>query len=164
VNPSDPSAFSKIALSLAPLAGKYATLLFAIGLMNASLMAASVLPLTTTYAITEAFGLERGINKSFREAPAFLTIYTSLIVLGAATAMFPGAPLALITNLPNILNGVLLPLLLPLLILLANDRRILGRYANGPFTNVLSGAVFIFLTGVTVVFLASILFPGRFGT
>jgi NRAMP (natural resistance-associated macrophage protein)-like metal ion transporter len=162
VDPSDPSAFNKIALSLAPLAGQYATLLFAIGLLNASLMAASVLPLTTTYAITEAFGLERGINKSFREAPAFLTIYTSLIVLGAATALFPGAPLALITNLPNIVNGVLLPLLLPLLLLLANDRRILGRYANGLFTNVLSGAVFIFLTAVTVVFLATILFPGLF--
>jgi NRAMP (natural resistance-associated macrophage protein)-like metal ion transporter len=162
VDPSDPSAFNKIALSLAPLAGQYATLLFAIGLMNASLMAASVLPLTTTYAITEAFGLERGINKSFREAPAFLTIYTTLIVLGAATALFPGAPLALITNLPNIVNGVLLPLLLPLLLLLANDRRILGRYANGLFTNILSGAVFIFLTAVTVVFLASILFPGLF--
>ncbi|HLB78102.1 MAG TPA: divalent metal cation transporter, partial [Candidatus Dormibacteraeota bacterium] len=163
VDPSDPSAFSKIALSLAPLAGKYATLLFALGLMNASLMAASVLPLTTTYAITEAFGLERGIDKSFREAPAFLTIYTTLIVLGAAIAMFPGAPLALITNLPNIVNGLLLPLLLPLLLLLANDRRILGRYANGLFTNVLSGAVFVFLTGVTVVFLASIFFPGLFG-
>jgi Mn2+/Fe2+ NRAMP family transporter len=164
VNPSDPSAFSKIALSLAPLAGKYATLLFALGLMNASLMAASVLPLTTTYAITEAFGLERGIDKSFREAPAFLTIYTSLIVLGAAIAMFPGAPLALITNLPNIVNGLLLPLLLPLLLLLANDRRILGRYANGLFTNVLSGAVFVFLTAVTIVFLGSIFVPGLFGS
>ncbi len=81
VNPSDPSAFSKIALALKPLAGQYAEQLFAIGLLNASLMAASVLPLSTTYAITEAFGLERGIDKSFREAPAFLTIYTATIVI-----------------------------------------------------------------------------------
>jgi len=163
VDPSDPSAFSKIALSLAPLAGQYSTILFAIGLMNASLMAASVLPLTTTYAITEAFGLERGIDKSFREAPAFLTIYTTLIVLGAAVAMFPGAPLALITNLPNIVNGMMLPLLLPVLIILANDKRILGKYKNGRATNVLAGAVFLFLTGVTLIFLVSIFLPGLFG-
>ena len=130
--------------------------------MNASLMAASVLPLTTTYAITEAFGFERGIDKSFREAPAFQTIYTSLIVLGAGVAMFPGAPLALITNLPNIVNGLMLPLLLPLLLILANDKRVLGRYRNGLFTNALSGVVFAFLTGVTLIFLASIFLPGLF--
>jgi NRAMP (natural resistance-associated macrophage protein)-like metal ion transporter len=163
IDPSDPSAFNKIALSLKPLAGQYATILFAVGLMNASLMAASVLPLTTTYAITEAFGFERGIDKSFREAPAFLTIYTTLIVLGAAVAMFPGAPLALITNLPNIVNGLLLPLLLPLLLVLANDRRIMGRHVNGRLTNVLSGAVFLFLTAVTIAFLASIFVPSLFG-
>jgi NRAMP (natural resistance-associated macrophage protein)-like metal ion transporter len=164
VDPSDPSAFAKIALSLKPLAGQYATLLFAIGLMNASLMAASVLPLTTTYAITEAFGFERGIDKSFREAPVFLTIYTLLIVLGALVAMFPGAPLALITNLPNIVNGLMLPLLLPVLIILANDKRVLGRYRNGVAANILAGAVFVFLTCVTLVFLASIFFPGLFGS
>jgi NRAMP (natural resistance-associated macrophage protein)-like metal ion transporter len=162
VDPADPTAFNKIAQALQPLAGSYAELLFAVGLINASLMAASVLPLSTTYAITEAFGFERGIDKSFREAPAFLTIYTSLIVLGAGIAMFPGAPLALITNLPNIINGSLLPLLLPLLIILVNDRRIMGRYSNGVIGNVLAIIVFIFLTGVTVLFLASIFFPRLF--
>jgi NRAMP (natural resistance-associated macrophage protein)-like metal ion transporter len=163
VDPSDSGAFAKIALALQPLAGKYAQLLFALGLLNASLMAASVLPLSTTYAITEAFGLERGISKSFREAPAFIGIYTSIIVLGAGIAMFPGAPLALITNLPNIINGLMLPLLLPLLILLANDRRVMGRYVNGSFANVMSGAVFVFLTVVTLAFLASTFFPSLFG-
>jgi Mn2+/Fe2+ NRAMP family transporter len=162
VDPADPSAFNKIALALKPLAGQYAEQLFAIGLINASLMAASVLPLSTTYAITEAFGFERGIDKSFREAPAFLTIYTTLIVLGAGVAMFPGAPLALITNLPNIVNGLMLPLLLPILILLANDKRIMGRYINGRFGNVISGAVFLFLSGVTVAFLLSFFLPGIF--
>jgi NRAMP (natural resistance-associated macrophage protein)-like metal ion transporter len=162
VDPADPSAFSKIALALKPLAGQYAEQLFAIGLINASLMAASVLPLSTTYAITEAFGFERGIDKSFREAPAFLTIYTTLIVLGAGVAMFPGVPLALITNLPNVVNGLMLPLLLPILILLANDKRIMGRYINGRFGNVISGAVFLFLSGVTVAFLLSFFLPGIF--
>jgi Mn2+/Fe2+ NRAMP family transporter len=162
VDPSDPSAFAKIALALKPLAGQYAEQLFAIGLLNASLMAASVLPLSTTYAITEAFGLERGIDKSFAEAPAFLTIYTTMIVLGAAIAMFPGAPLALITNVPNIVNGLMLPLLLPILMLLANDKRTMGRYANTPLFNVFSGIVFVFLSLVTLVFLASIFFPGLF--
>src|SRR5713101_1859536 len=162
VDPSDPSAFSKIAVALKPLAGQYAEQLFAIGLLNASLLAASVLPLSTTYAITEAFGLERGIDKSFAEAPAFLTIYTTMIVLGAAIAMFPGAPLALITNVPNIVNGLMLPLLLPILMLLANDKRTMGRYANTPLFNVFSGIVFVFLSLVTLVFLASIFFPGLF--
>ncbi|HEV2013989.1 MAG TPA: Nramp family divalent metal transporter [Candidatus Dormibacteraeota bacterium] len=162
VDPSDPSAFAKIALALKPLAGQYAEQLFAIGLLNASLMAASVLPLSTTYAITEAFGWERGIDKSFAEAPAFLTIYTTMIVLGAAIAMFPGAPLALITNLPNVVNGLMLPLLLPILMLLANDKRVMGRYANTPLFNIFSGIVFIFLSLVTLAFLASFFFPGLF--
>jgi NRAMP (natural resistance-associated macrophage protein)-like metal ion transporter len=162
VDPADPSAFARIALALKPLAGQYAEQLFAIGLLNASLMAASVLPLSTTYAITEGFGLERGIDKSFREAPAFLAIYTTMIVLGAGIAMFPRAPLALITNLPNIVNGMMLPLLLPLLILLANDKRIMGRYTNGTVGNVLSAVVMVFLTVVTLTFLASIFFPGLF--
>jgi NRAMP (natural resistance-associated macrophage protein)-like metal ion transporter len=162
VDPADPSAFARIALALKPLAGPYAEQLFGIGLLNASLIAASVLPLSTTYAITEAFGLERGIDKSFREAPAFLTIYTTMIVIGAAVAMVPGAPLALITNLPNIVNGMMLPLLLPILMLLANDKRIMGRYANGRLFNVFSGAVFVFLSLVTLAFLASVLVPGLF--
>ena len=163
VDPSDPSAFAKIALSLKPLAGSFASQLFAIGLLNASIMGAAVLPLSTTYAITEAFGLERGIDKSFGEAPVFLTIYTSMIVLGAAIAMFPRAPLAFITNLPNIVNGMMLPLLLPILILLANDKRVMGRYANTPIFNAFSGVVFVFLTLVTLAFLASIFAPGLFG-
>jgi len=159
VDPADPDAFSKIALSLEPLAGQYAKILFALGLLNASLLAASVLPLSTTYAVTEAFGFERGINKSFREAPAFIGIYTTLIVLGAGIAMFPGAPLALITNLPNIVNGLMLPLLLPLLLILVNDKRIMGRYVNGRFANVLSGAVFLFVTAVAVAYLTSNFLP-----
>ncbi len=164
VDPADPSAFAKIALALKPLAGQYAEQLFAIGLLNASLMAASVLPLSTTYAITEAFGFERGIDKTFREAPAFLTIYTTMIVLGAGIAMFPGAPLALVTNLPNIVNGMMLPLLLPILMLLANDKRIMGRYTNGAAGNLLGAIVMAFLTLVTLAFLATIFVPGLFGS
>jgi Mn2+/Fe2+ NRAMP family transporter len=162
VDPADPSAFAKIALALKPLAGQYAEQLFAIGLLNASLMAASVLPLSTTYAITEAFGWERGIDKSFSEAPAFITIYTTMIVLGALIAIIPGAPLALITNLPNILNGIMLPLLLPILMILANDKRVMGRYANSRLFNVFSSLVLIFLSLMTVAFLASFFFPKLF--
>jgi NRAMP (natural resistance-associated macrophage protein)-like metal ion transporter len=162
VDPADPSAFAKIATALEPLAGKYAEQLFAIGLLNASLMAASVLPLSTTYAITEAFGWERGIDKSFGEAPAFITIYTTMIVLGAVIAIIPGAPLALITNLPNVLNGIMLPLLLPILMLLANDKRVMGRYANSRVFNSFSIVVLIFLSLMTLVFLASFFFPGLF--
>jgi NRAMP (natural resistance-associated macrophage protein)-like metal ion transporter len=162
VDPADPSAFATIARALEPLAGQHAEQLFALGLLNASLMAASVLPLSTTYAITEAFGWERGIDKSFGEAPAFISIYTTMIVLGAIIALIPGAPLALITNLPNVVNGVMLPLLLPILIVLANDKRIMGRYANRPAFNVFSGLVMIFLSLMTLAFLASFFFPRLF--
>jgi Mn2+/Fe2+ NRAMP family transporter len=86
-----------------------------------------------------------------------------MIILGAVIAMFPRAPLALITNLPNIVNGMMLPLLLPILIVLANDKRVMGRYANTPLFNVFSGIVFAFLFLVAVAFLASFLFPGLFG-
>ena len=85
-----------------------------------------------------------------------------MIILGAGIALFPNAPLALITNLPNIVNGMLLPLLLPILILLASDKRIMGRYANTRLFNLISGMVFVFLSLVTLAFLASILFPGLF--
>jgi NRAMP (natural resistance-associated macrophage protein)-like metal ion transporter len=163
VDPADPNAFRTIALALRPLAGQYATDLFAIGLLTASLMAASVLPLSTTYAITEAFGFERGIDKSFSDAPAFLAIYTTMIVVGAAIALVPGAPLALITNLPNLINGSMLPLLLPLLIVLANDRRVMGRYVNTRLLNWLAWAVFLFVTAMTVIFLSSLFFPSLLG-
>jgi len=118
------------AAALAPVAGQYATVLFAIGLAAASMLAACVLPLTAAYAITEAFGWERGIDRSWAEAPAFNAIYTFVIAFGAALVLIPGAPLITIMVLSQAVNGILLPFLLLFMIRIVNDRRIMGRYTN----------------------------------
>ena len=141
------------ALALAPLVGgngQIAEILFGIGLLNASLMAASVLPLSTAYSVAEAFGWERGVGHSFKEAPQFLTLYTIIIVLGAGITMFvPQGSLVFVLNLPNVVGGMLLPLILVLMILLCNDRRLLGRYVNGPIFNTIAWITTVVMTVLT---------------
>jgi len=117
--------------ALAPLAGKYASTLFAVGLINASIMAAGVLPLSTAYSVAEAFGWESGVGKSFRDAPLFYGLYTALIVLGAGTIMFvPESKLIGVMLFSQAANGVLLPLILILMLKLINDRSLMGEYVN----------------------------------
>ncbi|HET6352493.1 MAG TPA: Nramp family divalent metal transporter [Coriobacteriia bacterium] len=139
------------AAALAPVAGQYATALFAIGLLAASLLAACVLPLTAAYAITEAFGWERGIDRSWAEAPAFNAIYTFVIVVGAAIVLIPGAPLITIMVLSQAVNGVLLPFLLIFMMRIINDRRLMGRHANGRISNILGWATIVTVIGLTIL-------------
>src|SRR5450756_460934 len=121
--------------ALAPLAGKYASILFAVGLINASIMAAGVLPLSTAYSVAEAFGWESGVGKSFREAPLFYGLYTALIVLGAGTIMFvPENKLIGIMLFSQAANGVLLPLIL--ILMLINDKSLMGEYVNSRGKNI----------------------------
>lgn len=123
--------------ALAPLAGKYASILFAVGLINASIMAAGVLPLSTAYSVAEAFGWESGVGKSFREAPLFYGLYTALIVLGAGTIMFvPESRLIGIMLFSQAANGVLLPLILVLMLKLINDKSLMGEYVNSRGKNI----------------------------
>jgi NRAMP (natural resistance-associated macrophage protein)-like metal ion transporter len=123
--------------ALAPLAGKYASILFAVGLINASIMAAGVLPLSTAYSVAEAFGWESGVGKSFREAPLFYGLYTALIMLGAGTIMFvPESKLIGIMLFSQAANGVLLPLILVLMLKLINDKSLMGKYVNSRGKNV----------------------------
>jgi NRAMP (natural resistance-associated macrophage protein)-like metal ion transporter len=123
--------------ALAPLAGKYASILFAVGLINASIMAAGVLPLSTAYSVAEAFGWESGVGKSFREAPLFYGLYTALIVLGAGTIMFvPENKLIGIMLFSQAANGVLLPLILILMLKLINDKSLMGEYVNSRGKNI----------------------------
>lgn len=143
------------AVALAPIAGPAAELLFAIGLLGASLLAASILPLSTTYAICEAFGWERGVNNSWSDAPIFFGIYTALIVLGALVALVPGLPLFLIFLLVYDLNGILLPVLLVLMLRLANNRRLMGERLNGRFANYLGWGTVVAVIVLTVLLFAS---------
>jgi Mn2+/Fe2+ NRAMP family transporter len=151
------------ALALAPLVGgngQIAEILFGIGLLNASLMAASVLPLSTAYSVAEAFGWERGVGHSFKEAPQFLTLYTIIIGLGAGITMFvPQDRLVFVLNLPNVVGGMLLPLILVLMILLCNDRRLLGRYVNGPIFNTIAWITTVVMTVLSALIVWSFIAP-----
>jgi Mn2+/Fe2+ NRAMP family transporter len=139
------------AVALAPLAGRYAAGLFAFGLLNASLFAASILPLSTAYSICEAFGWESSVDCKFEEAPQFYILYSLMILFGAGVAMIPGAPLIPIMYLSQVLNGLVLPIILFLMVRLINDRSVMGDMVNGRLTNVLTlGAAFI-LSGLSIL-------------
>jgi len=126
------------ALALAPLAGSYCTWLFAFGLLNASLFAASILPLSTAYTICEAFGWESSINTKFVEAPQFYGLYTITIFLGAGIILLPNVPLISIMFYSQVINGILLPFVLIFMLLLINDKKIMGDYINGKIMNIIS--------------------------
>lgn len=142
------------ARALEPLAGDFASHLFAVGLLNASFLAAFVLPLATAYGLSEAFGWESGINKTFREAPQFLGFYTAFIVIGAGVILFPDVPLIKIMFLSQTINGILLPIVLVIMLRLVNDRELMGEYVNSKRMNIVTWttvAVLILLTAMLVI-------------
>jgi NRAMP (natural resistance-associated macrophage protein)-like metal ion transporter len=122
------------AQALGPLAGANAQLLFGVGLFGASLLAATVMPLSTSYAICEAFGWESGISKNFREAPVFMGLFTLLVVVGALIVLSPNVPLIPLILVSQNVNGLLLPVVLVFILKLAGDRGIMGDHANGRFS------------------------------
>jgi NRAMP (natural resistance-associated macrophage protein)-like metal ion transporter len=148
-----------VAVALEPLAGKFAALLFALGLLNAAVFTASILPLSTAYYVCEAFGFERGIDNRFREAPIFYTFYLALIAVGAGAVIVPGAPLLAIIFYSQVLNGVLLPIVLVLMLLLINNKRLMGTWTNGPAFNVIAWATVVIVGALTVISTVQIIFP-----
>lgn len=148
------------ARALEPLAGPYAKLLFGVGLFGASMLAAGVLPLSTAYSISEALGYEKGVSRSFREAPIFLGIFTFLIVVGAIVAMMPGLPIIdALLNL-QVVNGLLLPVLLIAILRLVNDEDLMGERRNGPVYNVLAWLTAISVSALSLFFIVTKIFPG----
>lgn len=141
------------ALSLKPLAGKYCTFLFAFGLVNASLFAASILPLSTTYLLCEGLGWEVGIDKKFAEAPQFYGIYSLMIFLGAGLILYPNIPLIPIMYLSQVINGMVLPFVLIFMLLLINDRKLMGDHTNGPIFNTIAWVTSIVMIGFTLLLL-----------
>lgn len=129
---------AEAAQALRPLAGDYAYLLFAAGLFNASLFAASILPISTAYAVCEGLGLESGLDKRFDEAPAFYWLYTALIVLGAGVLLIPRFPLFRVMVLSQVVNGILLPFVLIFMLLLTNDRELMGEHVNSRWFNAIA--------------------------
>jgi NRAMP (natural resistance-associated macrophage protein)-like metal ion transporter len=141
------------ALSLAPLAGKYCTYLFAFGLVNASLFAASILPLSTTYIICEGLGWEVGIDKKFVEAPQFYGIYSLIIFLGAGIILYPDLPLIPIMYFSQVINGLVLPFILIFILLLVNDKKLMMDYTNGPIFNIIAWTTTVLLIGFSILLL-----------
>jgi NRAMP (natural resistance-associated macrophage protein)-like metal ion transporter len=143
------------AAALRPVAGDLSTTLFAVGLFGASVLAATIMPLSTAFVICEAFGWESGVGKPFRDAPAFFVLYTLVLVIGAVFVLLPGLDLIGLIVGSQYLQGLLLPIVLIFLYRLVNNRRLLGRHANGPLRNALTAAAIGLVIVLDVVLLAS---------
>jgi Mn2+/Fe2+ NRAMP family transporter len=138
------------ALALAPLAGKYASWLFAFGLFNASFFAAAILPLSTAYYVCEAFGWESGIDRTYGEAKQFYWLYSSILAIGALVVLIPKLPLVRIMLVSQIVNGVLLPFILVFMLILINREKLMGEYRNGRWLNAIAWATTLVMIALTV--------------
>jgi Mn2+/Fe2+ NRAMP family transporter len=138
------------AQALRPLAGEYAYLLFAAGLFNASLFAASILPISTSYAVCEGLGFESGLDKEFHEAPVFYWLYTVLIVAGAGVLLIPRFPLVHIMVLSQVVNGAVLPFVLIFMLLLTNDKEVMGEHVNGRGFNIVAWMTVVVMIVLTI--------------
>lgn len=145
------------ALGLAPLAGAWASTLFAVGLLNASLFSASILPLSTAYFICEAFGIEAGIDKSWSEAPAFYWLYTILIMVGAGFILIPDMPLIKVMFWSQVVNGVMLPFVLIFMLLLINNKDLMGEHVNNRTLNIITWITVAILIILTLLMVATAL-------
>jgi NRAMP (natural resistance-associated macrophage protein)-like metal ion transporter len=155
---------AQAAQALKPLAGKWAADLFAFGLLNASLFAASILPLSTAHVICEGLGFEAGLDNKLKEAPAFYGLYTALIVVGGGIILIPNAPLLKILILSQVANGIWLPVVLIFVLLLVNRRDLMGKYTNSWAFNVVAwGASIIMIILTLVLVYAAIFQPGSAG-
>jgi len=144
---------SDAAEAMKPLAGQYAFILFAAGLFNASLFAASILPLSTAYTVCEGMGFESGLDKSFSEAPAFYWLYTLLIAAGAGVVLWPHFPLVKVTILSQVLNGVLLPVVMIFMLVLINKTELMGKHTNNRWFNLIAWATAIIVIGLSIAML-----------
>ena len=160
-NPHVLTSAAQAAEALKPLAGEFASVLFGIGLLGASALAAAVVPLSTSYAVAEAVGVERSVSKSFREAPLFLGLFTAQIVIGSTVVLIPGNLFRLIIN-TQVLEGVVTPITLVFVLILANRRSLLGDAANGRLARTV-GLITVIVVGTFATFLVLLTLGGWFG-
>lgn len=139
------------AIALQPLAGKYASMLFSFGLFNASLFAASILPLSTAYTVCEGLGWEAGVNKTFSEAPQFYALFTAILAIGALAVLIPNFPLFRVMVISQVINGVLLPVILIFMIFLINKSELMGKYVNSRFYNGVCWLTVAIMIALTVI-------------
>jgi len=128
------------------------------------MLAAGVLPLATAYSISEALGFEKGVSRSFREAPIFIGVFTFLIAVGAAIAMTPDLPLIRVLLVTQVINGLLLPVILIAVLRLVNKRELMGAHVNGPLYNLLAWITTVLVTTLSLLFILTSLFPNLLGS
>lgn len=145
------------ALALKPIAGVYCFKLFAFGLVNASLFAASIIPLSTAFSVCEGLGWETGVNKTFREAPHFYGLYTAIIIITAGAVLYPKFPLLWIMIFSQVLNGMLLPFILIFMLLLVNKKGLMGEFRNGPVFNAIAWTTSVVMIALTLLLIISLL-------
>ena len=149
------------ALALGPLAGRYAAALFALGMINASLFSASVVPLATAHYVCESLGFEAGVDRTMRQAPVFYGLYIALIVGACVLVLLPRAPLIQIMFLSQVANGILLPFILIFMLLLVNSRRLMGAYTNSRAFNAIAWVTVAAMVVLTIALIvAQLLVPG----
>ena len=154
----DINSAADAAKALEPVAGSSASVMFAVGLLGASMLAGGVLPLATSYAISEAFGIPKGVNLDFRRARVFFGLFTAFIVLGAVVALIPNIPIFPLLVGIQVLNGVLLPIILVFILILVNNDKLTGDLKNTKTFNVLGWGTFAVITlAVTVMLVGQIL-------
>jgi NRAMP (natural resistance-associated macrophage protein)-like metal ion transporter len=139
------------ALALQPLAGAFASQIFAFGLFIASIFSATILPLATAFYICEAFGFEAGIDKNLKEAPEFFTLFTIIVIVGIAIILIPGAPLIQITLGSQVINGILLPVVLICMMIMVNNKELMGEYVNNKIKNTIGWVTIIVLIALTAI-------------
>ncbi len=143
------------AIALGPIAGKYASLLFAVGLANASLFSASILPLATAYYICEGMGWEAGVSKNFKDAPQFMWLYTILITIGSLIVLIPNAPLIAIMWISQVINGIMLPFVLIFMLLLINKKELMEDYTNSKTFNRIAWTTTVIMIVLTAMFVVT---------
>lgn len=160
VQPREIHDAAEAALALRPL-GPYAYILFSAGLFNASLLAASILPLSTAYSVCEGLGFESGVNHRFGEARVFYGLYTLLIVVGAGLVLWPGFPLVRMILLSQVLNGILLPLILILILRLVNRQDLMGEWVNSKLDNILAYGTVVVMIGLSLTLVVLTVWTNR---
>jgi NRAMP (natural resistance-associated macrophage protein)-like metal ion transporter len=150
---------SEAALALKPFAGNYSTVIFAVSLANASLLGAIIVPLATAYYICEAMGWERGVNKSFGEAPQFMWIYTIMIVMSCFITLMPNAPLVMLMVVSSVINGILLPFVLLFALSLVNNKKLMGEYTNPKAYNYITWATVLVIIVLACMMVVTTVVP-----
>jgi Mn2+/Fe2+ NRAMP family transporter len=154
-----PSQAADFAVALMPLAGEFASVVFALGILNAGLFTATVLPLSTSYVICEALGFEAAVDRKFSEAPVFFTLFGIGLIAGAAIVLIPGIPYLQFTIYAQVLQGILLPPELVLMLIVVNKRSVMGKYVNSPLANIIAWATVVLIGALSIFYVVKQAIP-----